>query len=317
MFKLLIIYISLLSCSPGEELYARYGHTAIRLQDTENHIDAVFNYGVFSFNTDNFYWKFVKGETYYQLGIEPTRFFLEDYDQEKRPVYEQYINLTDSQALAFAQALAINYRPENRSYLYNFVFDNCATRPYNMLKRVFGDTIVSSYTDWEGCTYREYLQHYTRPHSWEDFAINMIFGRRADIPMHGEDRLFLPEGLMFFLQSATLSDGTPVVRVEDQLPSSIDQHPKPFVIAEVPWYKTWYVGFAVFVLLMLWFNLVDLRRNKWSWYIDAPFILIYVIFFAIAIFLTFFSIHPLVGFNWRLFLFPVAHLCLRLIYILR
>ena len=310
MFKLLIIYISLLSCTPGEELYARYGHTAIRLQDTENHIDAVFNYGVFSFNTDHFYWKFVKGETYYQLGIEPTRFFLADYDYEKRPVYEQYLNLTDSQAHAFAEALAVNYRPENRSYLYNFVFDNCATRPYNMLKKVLGDTILSTYTDWEGVTYRKYLQHYTRPHSWEDFAINMIFGRRADIPMHGEDRLFLPEALMYFLQSATLPDGTPVVRVTTP-------ELKPFEIAKVPWYETWFVGLAAFILLMLWFTFVDLRRNKWSWYIDAPFILIYVIFFAIATFLTFFSIHPLVGYNWRLFLFPAIHLCLRLIYILR
>lgn len=310
MFKLLIIYISLLSCSPGEELYARYGHTAIRLQDTENHIDAVFNYGVFSFNTDNFYWKFVKGETYYYLGIEPTRYFLADYEEEKRPVYEQYINFTDSQARAFAEALAINYRPENRSYLYNFVFDNCATRPYNMLKRVFGDTIISSYDEWEGCTYRKYLQHYTGAHSWEDFAINMIFGRRADIPMHGEDRLFLPEGLMYFLQSATLSDGTPVVRVTTP-------ELAPFEIAKVPWYKTWFVGLAAFILLMLWVNLVDLRRGKWSWYVDVPFILVYAIFFAIAIFLTFFSIHPLVGFNWRLFLFPAIHICLRLIYILR
>ena len=310
MFKLLIIYISLLSCSPGEELYARYGHTAIRLQDTETHIDAVFNYGVFSFNTENFYWKFVKGETYYKLGIEPTRFFLEDYNEEQRPVYEQYINFTDSQARAFAEALAINYKPENREYLYNFVFDNCATRPYNLLKSVFNDTIISTYDQWEGITYRKYLQHYTGAHSWEDFAINMIFGRRADIPMHGEDKLFLPEALMFYLQSATLSDGTPVVRV-----TTPDL--APFEIAKVPWYKTWFVGLAAFILLMLWFTFVDLRRNKWSWYIDLPFILLYVIFFAIAIFLTFFSIHPLVGFNWRLFLFPAIHLCLRLIYILR
>ena len=109
----------------------------------------MFNYGVFSFNTENFYYKFVKGETYYQLGIEPARFFLIDYELEKRPVYEQRLNLTDEQAAALAKALAINYRPENRSYLYNFVFDNCATRPYNLVKSVLGDTILSDYADWE------------------------------------------------------------------------------------------------------------------------------------------------------------------------
>lgn len=308
MFKLLIIYISLLTCPPGDQLYSRYGHTAIRLQDTEQHIDVVFNYGVFSFDTEHFYYKFVKGETYYQLGIEPTRFFMRGYELEQRPVYEQRINLTDSQAMAFAQALAVNYRPENRSYLYNFVFDNCATRPYNLIKSILGDTIISDYRDWDGCTYRKYLQHYTGVGSWEDFVINAIFGKRADVVMQGEDKLFLPEALMFYLQSAHLPDGTPVVA---------ESHIAPFEIAKTPWYKTWYFGLGLFVVFILVISLIDLRRNKWSWWYDVPFVLVYLVLFAIAIFLTFFSIHPLVGFNWRLFLFPVIHLCLRLIYILR
>ena len=58
--------ISLLTCTPGNELYARYGHTAIRVLDPQNRLDLVFNYGIFDFNTDHFYWKFVKGETWYE-----------------------------------------------------------------------------------------------------------------------------------------------------------------------------------------------------------------------------------------------------------
>jgi len=312
MLKLLAIYFSLLFCSPGEELYTRYGHTAIRMQDTERKVDVVFNYGVFDFNTDHFYYKFVKGETYYELGIEPTRFFLFDYDDETRPVYELPLNLTDSQALALEQALAVNYRPENRTYLYNFVFDNCATRPYNLIKSIYNDTIVSPYNEWENSSYREFLQHFTGRGTWEDFAINMIFGRRADIRMHGEDRLFLPEAMMFFLRDAHLPNGTPIT-----LSSTKPLTPSPFVVPITPWYKTWYFGLAIFILFMFLINLIDLRRNKCSWWIDLPFILVYAVCFALAIFLTFFSIHPLVGFNWRLFLFPVIHLCLRLIYILR
>ena len=308
MFKLLVIYISLLTCSPGQELYSRYGHTALRVQDTERHVDFVFNYGVFTFNTDNFYWKFVKGETYYQLGIDPTTWFLEENEMEHRTVYEQPLNLSKEQAEAVTQALWTNFRPENRSYLYNFVFDNCATRPYYLLKHVLGDTILSTYNEWEGVTYRRYIQHYTGKDSWEDFAINMIFGTRADKPMTGEDVLFLPEALMKYMQTATLADGTPLVK---------DAHIEPFVVAPTPWYKTWYVGLVVFIIVVLSMSLFDLRRNKWSWYFDLPFVIIYVLLFAVVIILTFFSIHPLVGFNWRLFLFPLLHLCLRLIYIVR
>jgi len=308
MLKLLIIYFSLITCTPGEELYARYGHTAIRLVDTERHLDIVFNYGVFSFDTDNFYWKFVKGETYYELGIEPTRFFLEDYAAEGRPVYEQRLNLTPAQATALADSLARNYRPENRSYLYNFVFDNCATRPYKMIQSVLGDSITSDYSEWDGITYRDYLQHYTRPHTWEDFAINLLFGKRADQPMHGDDRLFLPEALMFHLHTAKLPNGKPVI-AEERI--------APFEIPRTPWYKTWFVGLAAFIILMTGISLWDRKRGKWSWWCDLPFVLVYLVFFAIVIFLTFFSIHPLVGFSWRLFLFPVIHLCIRLISILR
>ena len=121
MFKLLVIYISLLTCSPGEELYAHYGHTAIRLQDTEAKVDWCFNYGTFSFEESNFYWKFVRGETYYQLSVETTEEFLSDYAEEHRAVYEQRLNLTDEQARAMRDALLKNCRRENRSYLYNFV----------------------------------------------------------------------------------------------------------------------------------------------------------------------------------------------------
>ena len=308
MFKLLVIYISLLTCSPGQELYSRYGHTAIRVQDAEKKVDFVFNYGVFTFNTDHFYWKFVKGETYYQLGIDPMTWFVEENSLEGRTIYEQPLNLTEEQSQAVVEALWTNFRPENRSYLYNFVFDNCATRPYYLLKQVLNDSIYSSYSEWEDVTYREYIQHYTGKDSWEDFAINMIFGPRADQPMRNEDRLFMPEALMFFMQDATLADGTPLVK---------DSSIAPFVIAPTPWYKTWYLGLVAFIIFFLTISLIDLRRDKWSWYVDLPFIIIYVLLFAVVIFLTFFSIHPLVGFNWRLFLFPLIHLCLRLIYIVR
>ena len=121
--------ISLLTCAPGEELYARFGHTALRVTDPAHHLDAVFNYGVFDFNTDHFYWKFVRGETWYELGASPYRWFMQEYIETKRPVYEQVLNLTAAQRDSLWKALLVNYEPQNRSYLYNFVFDNCATRP--------------------------------------------------------------------------------------------------------------------------------------------------------------------------------------------
>ena len=63
--------IHLLTCTPGTEVWSKYGHTGIRVCDEANQMDIVFNYGIFSLMEEGFYLKFIKGDTYYQLGIEP------------------------------------------------------------------------------------------------------------------------------------------------------------------------------------------------------------------------------------------------------
>ena len=202
--------ISLLTCTPGEELYARYGHTAIRVQDPQNRLDLVFNYGIFDFNTDHFYWKFVKGETWYELGAITMPWFMLEYEEEHRPVYEQVLNLNPSQREEIWQALVRNYEPENRKYLYNFVFDNCATRPYWLIAKVLGDTIISDYTGNTGVSYRSFIRHYTGSRTWSNAGINLLFGRRADKGMNSDQRLFLPEELMKTLQLTKINMQAPI-----------------------------------------------------------------------------------------------------------
>ncbi len=60
-------------------MYEKFGHTAIRVNDPITGYDVVFNFGVFDFNTKNFYLKFIKGDTDYQLAVYDTKSFLEEY----------------------------------------------------------------------------------------------------------------------------------------------------------------------------------------------------------------------------------------------
>lgn len=300
--------ISLLTCTPGTELYARYGHTAIRVLDAENDIDIAFNYGIFDFNTDHFYWKFVKGETWYELGASPMWWFMREYDETNRPVYEQVLNLTPTQREQVWEALVENYQPQNRKYLYNFVFDNCATRPYLLIAKALGDTIISAYTGNTGTTYRKFIRHYTGALTWSNAGINLLFGSKADQPMTSDERLFLPEELMFFLQQAHLSDGTPLVQ-EGAI--------EPFVIASTPFLTSWPLGFALYVLSVFLISVYDRKRGRWSWWVELVIGIPYILLLIIVTFLTFFSCHPLVGFGWRLLIIPLTHLCARLVYIVR
>lgn len=301
-------HIQLLTCTPGTETWSKYGHTAIRVMDPANKMDMVFNYGIFDLMADDFYIKFVKGETYYRLGVDSYYTFDAFYSRIGRTTYWQELNLTSEQKQQIFNALVLNYRPENRYYLYNFVFDNCATRPYYLLKNALQDTIISSYKGYEGTTFREAISYYTGRNSWIDFGINLIFGREANQAMSNEQRLFLPEELMNYVAQATLADGTPLVK---------DQHIAPFPHNNVPWYTNCWLGIAIFSLLMIWLSMDDRKREKLTWVVDLILGIIYILLIILVIFLTFFSCHPLVGFNWRLILFPIIHICARLIYIFR
>ena len=300
--------ISLLTCTPGEELYARYGHTAIRVCDSVNELDIVFNYGIFNFNTDHFYWKFVKGETWYELGATPYWWFMREYEEEQRPVYEQVLNLNAGQSNAIWKALVINYQPQNRKYLYNFVFDNCATRPYQLIINVLGDSIVSDYDGYTCQTYRNFISHYTGQHTWANAGINLLFGPKADRPMTNGQRLFLPEELMYYIQYAHSLDGIRLIKYSDI---------GPFKVIHTPWYATWELGLVLYFLAVLAMSIIDRIRGKWSWWVELVAGIPYLLLIIIVTFLTFFSCHPLVGFGWRLLIIPLTHLCARLIYIIR
>ncbi len=296
--------IFVVTCGAGEALYEHFGHTALMIIDQERGIEEVYNYGIFDFSTSHFYWKFVRGETYYQLGKDDAQWFLKAYVGSGRQVFLQELNLTPAAKDALYRALVVNYAPENRVYLYNFVFDNCATRPYNMLMTCLPE-MHSTFQGAEGVTYRKFIQRYIPKGSWSDLGINLLFGPKADQPMHGEDRLFLPEELMFYLSETHYPDGTPLVEAEQI---------EPFQIKQVPWYKTWYVGLVLFFLVIAavsWHDRHILKRTRW---VDYVLYAVYGLVLLLVVFLTFFSIHPLVGFGPYLLIFPSAHLCARIIY---
>ena len=109
---------------------------------------------------------------------------------------------------------------------------------------------------------------------------------------------------MWYMAEARLADGTPLVAAQEVA---------PFEEAKTPWYADCRWGIALFALLLLGLSIWDRRRGKMTYWVDTLLIIIYLILIAISVFLTFFSVHPLVGFNWRLLLFPFIHLCARLI----
>lgn len=289
---------SLLTCSPGRESYSKFGHSAIRITDPSQDMDVVFNYGIFSFDSDHFYARFVKGETDYQLGVEPMYWFVESNARIGRTTYEQVLNLSQAQQQILLDKLIENYKIENRFYRYNFVFDNCATRPYYLLKQVADSSAEDSgLTDLSGSTYRHIIAHYSGRFSWLNYGINLIFGKDADREMTVEESLFLPEQLMNYIGRQETAGGEPFCLADDT---------KPFVIERHSWWISPEWVTLLLCLLILAVSYIDLSHRRISWWLDAVLFFVYAVLGCICCFLTFFSVHPLVGHNWNiLFLSPI------------
>jgi hypothetical protein len=175
--------ISLLTCEPGKEVYARWGHSAIRVTDKKNHIDEAYNYGIFNFSDAlTFLAKFIHGSTDYQLAIWNYEDFYSEYFSRKSSVYEQVLDLSQEEKQKLFDALQKNYLPENRIYRYNFVYDNCATRPFDMIFNVLKIAQIITYSH-STTTYRAIFNEFVGLNNWNRFGIDLLIGRDADLPM--------------------------------------------------------------------------------------------------------------------------------------
>lgn len=201
--------ISLITCSPGDELYSMYGHSAIRVNDPLYGIDYVFNYGTFNFNTPNFYPKFVRGKLKYQLSVSDFSDFLAAYQYYNRSVYEQNLNLTSPQKNAVFRYLQTNYLPENREYLYDFFFDNCATRIRDVFKKTLKDSLQFDPTvEQKQQSFRQIVGIYQNPFPWADFGVDLAMGVPSDRLAKAPEYMFIPDYLEEGFAKAKVRDNT-------------------------------------------------------------------------------------------------------------
>ncbi len=293
--------VSLLTCSPGKLAYEKFGHTAIRIKDTSQNIDFIANWGLFDFSKPNFYIRFIEGKTYYLLGIQSTEHFLLSYAERNSQVTEQILNLTPTEKEILVNAISENYLPENREYLYNFVYDNCATRPYDLIINLFNNNKIHyNNTILEPYTFRQSVAFYADSKSWLMFGIDIIFGREADkIATQQRENFFLPEFLSHALNLITINSGNEngkklvqseeiIVAKKTEINDSENSLPYPLLVS------------SILLILVAIITTYELRSGKHFRVIGAFFFILSGAAGIIIVFLMFFSIHPLVGENFNL-----------------
>lgn len=198
------VEIGLITCFPHEEVYSLYGHTALRYHNLRTGEDLVFNYGVFNFKAPHFVARFVLGKTDYELGIIPFKPFCKYYKDWGSEVIEQLLNLTNEEKARISYALAVNYRPENRVYRYNFFYDNCSTRPRDIIaNNILGRVIYAPHKDYTP-SYREMIHELVGHHPWATFGNDLLLGAKSDVKASLEQQQFLPLNLMHDFDNAQI-----------------------------------------------------------------------------------------------------------------
>jgi hypothetical protein len=230
--------ISLLTCSPGEELYSTFGHTAIRATDPSMGMDIVFNYGTFDDSDPNFYLKFTKGLMRYALSAYPFADFVQEYQMEQRGVVEQVLQLSCAEKKKLFNALRENAQEQNRFYNYYFHTDNCTTRARDMvMKNTDSPLVFKNILPAEVPSFRDLIHSYlNKGHQpWSKFGIDILLGSNLDKPVSNEEAMFLPDYLMKGFDSARtgnrpLVDTTHTILAASAPPDSKGSWFTPFVL---------------------------------------------------------------------------------------
>ena len=310
------VKVSVLTCSPGDEAYSLYGHTALRYVDTDRNLDVVFNYGCFDFSTPNFGWRFVLGETDYMVGCQDFEDFLPEYALRGSAVVEQVIDLNEDEARALFRALLLNIRPQNRVYRYRYLDNNCTTKVRDRLLEVLaaaGDVVYSDSVP-AGKTYRDALALPSMEHPWYTFGVNLLLGAGVDNSLDVMTAQFLPLDYMNALKGMSIvaADGRErrvVAETNILLPEN-----------KVAGVRSNFTPFNASLLLLLATfvaMLCELRKRKTWWGVDVLLMSVQGLAGALLLFMALFSEHPAVDVNWLIVLLNPLALVLMPVYVYR
>ncbi len=250
--------ISLLTCTPGDELYSLFGHSAIRIIDSSNidnnYFDIVYNYGTFNFDDPGFYLKFIRGKLLYYISIEyfnGENGFKNLYQSTGRGMTEQILNLSAAEKTAVQHSLNENLKEENKYYKYDFFLDNCTTRLRDLLVQNKHPQPLLPAVMPANTRFRQAIHQYLDKGKqyWSKLGIDILLGAPTDAVMTPAQQQFLPDNLMKSLDSCK---NTSLVHSSKDLYKIPDSHE----------HNSWFTPMLFFSMLLVFFILLSFSKNK-------------------------------------------------------
>ena len=273
--------ISVLTCGLGNESYSFFGHTAIRVADPENNIDVVYNYGNFDFRTPNFVAKFAKGDLQYFVGVASFSDFIEEYNYDKRSVFEQELLISNDLKQKLFDKLNSTLASEDRYYTYKFIDKNCTSMVVDIINTTLGEDVVVKKGDTD-ITYRSILFPYFDGHFYEKLGTSVIFGTKVD---QLGTKIFLPFELKESLEKATFQN------------KPLAGKTKTFLSFEKETPMSWWNNIYTYLFILAF---VILAHNKT---VDKIYLLILSLMGIFFVIMGFYSLHHELAMNYNILLF--------------
>ncbi len=252
--------ISLLTVGSGDDLYSKFGHSAFRIQDPTIGIDRIYDYGGFDFDPPGFYVKFARGKLNFKMSGYKTEGFIQAYKFENRWVKEQSLNLSQSERNEIFAFLQNNYRKENRHYLYDFLFDNCATKIPEILKITLGDQLKLKYEHIKTpFTFRELIHQNLDENAWATFGIDLALGSIIDRVATPYEHQFLPNYVSEQMSNTTNNGETFVTQEEMLVKEQATTKRNLWVLTPL----FWLIVLMTSVVVITYFDHKKNKRSKW------------------------------------------------------
>lgn len=259
--------VSVLTVAPGhEELYAAFGHSAIRIEDPKTGLDKVYNYGTYYYNQPHFYLNFARGYLLYGLSVSNYNRFKTYYRYFNRIVTAQYLQINHTQKQAIFDFLEKNALPENSKYYYDYFYDNCATRIRDVFIEVLGKDlqIPEKYTSNPGATIRQLTDFYIEePFPWGKLGIDLCLGLPMDKQLTDFEYMYLPDYLYQGMAATKLKTDSTSIPLVAKTKVILSNRPMEYA---TPWF-TPMVAFSLLFVLGLLFLVIQLKGgSSFRWF---------------------------------------------------
>lgn len=295
--------ISILTCAQGDQIYSAFGHSAIRVRCPERGFDRVYNYGTFDYTQPLFALKFARGYLDYALTVYNFRLFSYEYLRGKRQVSEQDLNLSPQQAQAMFAYLEWNALEENRYYRYNFLYDNCATKIRDILKKACGPDIQFPESNYD-FTLRQSINSKISNMPWLRMGVSLLMGLPVDKKATSETAMFMPDYVSETLSHTTLQLNGGSVPLVGQTRVVIDYPP----VETADWLTYVSPSLILWLILAAWapITYLEIKKKRYSAWADATMMCLTGFLGIVVAMAWFMSEHTVCAYNLNiLWLWPV------------